>query len=74
MTVLDTAAETASQPQETFGTAGTIENVVAKDGTVSQIEIKGARLAETAPDHVILNIDNATSLVNQKGEAVKANN
>lgn len=72
VTVLDTAAETAAQPEETFGTAGTIENVMVKDGTVSQIEIKGTRLAETAPDHIVLNINNSTSLVNQEGEAVKA--
>lgn len=72
VTVLDTAAVTAAQPKETFGTAGTIEDVIAKDGMVSQIEIKGTRLAETAPDHIVLNINNSTSLVNQEGEAVKA--
>jgi hypothetical protein len=72
VTVLDTAAETTAQPEETFGTAGTIENVIAKDGMVAQIEIKGTRLAETAPDHVVLNVNNETLLVNQKGETVKA--
>jgi len=72
VTVLDTAAETAAQPQKLFGTSGAIENVIMKDGTVSQIEIKGTRLAETAPDHVILNIEKETSLVNQRGEIVKA--
>ncbi|MGQ8875798.1 copper amine oxidase N-terminal domain-containing protein [Paenibacillus sp. TSA_86.1] len=72
VTVLDTAAETAAQPKGLFGTSGTIEHVNMKDGTVSQIEIKGIRLAETAPDHVILNINKDTLLVNQKGETVKA--
>lgn len=72
VTVLDTAHEISSQPKELFGTSGTIENVIMKDGNVSQIEITGTRLTETAPDHVVLNIDKETSLVNQKGEAVKA--
>ncbi|MNW63771.1 Protease inhibitor precursor [compost metagenome] len=72
VTVLDTAAETATQPKELFGTSGTIEHVNMKDGTVSQIEIKGTRLAETAPDQVILNVNKETSLVNQRGEIVKA--
>lgn len=72
VTVLDTAGETAAQPQELFGTSGTIEDVNMKDGAVSQIEINGTRLTETAPDHVVLNIDKATSLVSQNGEAVKA--
>ncbi|CAI6084060.1 Protease inhibitor [Paenibacillus sp. JJ-100] len=72
VTVLDTAAEIAAQPAESFGTAGSIENVDTKDGIVTQIEITGTRLTETAPDHVVLNIDKATSLVNPKGEVIQA--
>jgi hypothetical protein len=72
VTVLDTAAELAAQPKELFGTSGTIENVNIKEGTVSQIEITGTRLTETAPDHVVLNLNKDTSLLDQNGEAVKA--
>lgn len=72
VTVLDKAAELAAQPKELFGTAGTVENVNIKDGVVSQIEIIGTRLAETAPDHVVLNINKDTLLMDQKGQTVKS--
>lgn len=72
VTVLATASESESQPKETLGTAGTIENVKTAEGSISQIEITGTRLTETAPDHVILNIDKDTLLVNHEGETVKA--
>ncbi|MET1173518.1 copper amine oxidase N-terminal domain-containing protein [Paenibacillus amylolyticus] len=70
VTVLDDAAE--SQLKDVLGTAGTIENVTSAEDSISQIEITGTRLTETAPDHVILNIAKDTLIVNHEGETVKA--
>ncbi|WP_340400332.1 copper amine oxidase N-terminal domain-containing protein [Paenibacillus sp. FSL H8-0079] len=72
VTVLDDAAESETQLKEVLGTAGTIENVTTAEGSISQIEITGTRLTETAPDHVVLNIAKDTLLVNHEGETVKA--
>ncbi|PQP83622.1 copper amine oxidase [Paenibacillus sp. PCH8] len=72
VTVLDTTSESATQPKDILGTAGTIDHVKTDNGSISQIEITGTRLTETAPDHVVLNINKDTMLVNQEGEAVKA--
>ncbi|MGF9700342.1 MULTISPECIES: copper amine oxidase N-terminal domain-containing protein [Paenibacillus] len=73
VTVLDTvSADAEAQPKEVLGTSGTIENVRTTEDQVTQIEISGTRLTETAPDHVILNISEDTKLVNQNGKAIKA--
>lgn len=72
VTVLDAATASQAQPKEVLGTAGTIENVTTAESGISQIEITGTRLTETAPDHVVLNIAKDTLLVNHEGETVKA--
>nr|WP_154896610.1 copper amine oxidase N-terminal domain-containing protein [Paenibacillus xylanexedens] len=73
VTVVDTVAkESVTKSEDVLGTSGTIENVRTTKEQGTQIEISGIRLTETSPDHVILNISEDTKLVNQKGEAIKA--
>lgn len=73
VTVVDTVAkESVTKTEDVLGTSGTIENVRTTKDQGTQIEISGTRLTETSPDHVILNISEDTKLVNQKGEAIKA--
>ncbi|KAG3106612.1 hypothetical protein PC116_g197 [Phytophthora cactorum] len=73
VTVLDTVtSDSETQLKEVLGTAGTIENVKTAADNMTQIEISGTRLTETAPDHVILNIGKDTQLVNHEGEIIKA--
>lgn len=71
ITVLDVAgSEAETPPLEVLGTAGKVERVQTTADT-TQIEISGTRLTETAPEHVILNITDATQLVDHEGNPVE---
>lgn len=71
ITVLDVAgSEAETPPLEVLGTAGIVERVQTTADT-TQIEISGTRLTEKAPEHIILNITDATQLVDHEGNPVE---
>lgn len=60
----------AADQQDMLGTAGSIEEVRQNDAGNISIVIKGMGMSETSPEEVVLNVTDATVIVDLEGNAV----